>query len=604
MRKIFLFAAATLWGANAFAAQLINGINYDLNEVELKAKVVAKDPLYTGDIVIPATVEYDAKTYNVVRINTEAFRDCIDVTSVSLPEGLEDIGFDAFWNCDKLTTVAIPSTVTSISPYAFEDCNELAEFTLPNTVTTVGYNIFSGSNKLTQPVYNNTFFAYMPKGYSGDYTIQAGITTIVDYAFKGCTELTSVTMPNSVTTIGTSAFENCTKMTSVTLSEGLSIIAGAFSNCIKLQSVTIPASVTKISDYAFNGCSELASVTFKEGLQQIGTGAFANCAITDISIPASVTGMGSAFTSCPLENITIAAGNAYFDSRDDCNAIIETAENLLVVGAKNSTIPDGVVTIGSSAFQGTDIASVTLPASVLEIQDHAFRDCSKLTSFTLPNTVTSVGDDVFVGSGITEPVYNNTIFAFMPPTKTGAYTIPAGIQQIAGNAFQDCKLLTAVTFPSSLQSVGFDAFWNCDELTEVVLPEGLTSIRGYAFENCDKLHKVTLPSTLTEIIHHAFYNSSALDTIIVNVADPLDISADVFGGVNTASCKLFVPAGSVAQYTTTAIWMSFDVQSIADLPTGVENTAADAKAVKRIVNGQLFIERDGKTFNAQGIEVK
>ena len=604
MRKIFLFAAATLMAANLFADELINGINYSLDDATLEATVVAKDPLYSGAITVPATVEFDAKTYDVVEIGGSAFKDCVDLTSITLSEGLKSIGFDAFWNCDKLTTITIPSTVTKISPYAFEDCDELAEFTLPNTVTSVGYNIFSGSNKLTQPVYNNTFFAYMPKGYAGDYTIQDGITTIINYAFKGCTELTSVTMPNTVTTIGTSAFENCTKMTSVTLSEGLEIIEGAFSNCIKLQSVTIPAGVTKINDYAFNGCSELASVTLQEGLLEIGIGSFAECALTSISIPASVTSMGSAFVSCPLENITIAPGNTHYDSRNDCNAIIETAENLLVVGAKNSTIPDGVVTIGSSAFQGTDIASITLPASVDEIQAHAFKGCTQLTSFTLPNTVTTVGDDVFVGSGITEPVYNNTIFAFMPPTKTGVYTIPAGIQQIAGNAFQDCKLLTAVTFPSSLQSVGFDAFWNCDELTEIVLPEGLTSIRGYAFENCDKLHKVTLPSTLTEIIHHAFVNSSALDTIIVKVADPLDISADVFGGVNTASCKLFVPAGSVAQYTTTAIWMSFDVQSIENLPTAVENTSADTKAIKRLVNGQLLIEKNGRTFNALGVEVK
>ena len=192
----------------------------------------------------------------------------------------------------------------------------------------------------------------------------------------------------------------------------------------------------------------------------------------------------------------------------------------------------------------------------------------------------------------------------MPSSKTGAYTIPEGIQVITGNAFQDCKYITAITFPSSLLSIGFDAFWHCDELTEVVLPEGLTLIDSYAFEHCDILHKVTLPSTLTEIRHHAFYNCPALDSIIVNVADPLEISADVFGGVNTASCKLFVPAGSVEQYTTTAIWMSFDVQSIENLPTGVENTAADTKAVKRIVNGQLIIEKNGKIFNAQGVEVK
>jgi hypothetical protein len=587
-----------------FAQQLIDGINYSLDDEKSEATVVAKDPLYSGNVTIPATVEYNEKTYNVVEIGAEAFNGCVDLTGITLSEGLQTIGFDAFWNCDKLTTVAIPSTVTTIKPYAFEDCDEMAEFTLPNTVTEVGYKIFSGDNKLTQPVYNNTFFAYMPKGYSGAYTIPEGITTIVSNAFMGCEELTSVIMPNSVTLMDAYAFQNCYKLESVTLSENLSVIDGStFENCKKLQSVVIPASVTQINDYAFSGCSELASVTFKEGLQHIGTGAFASCALTDISIPASVTSMGSAFSSCPLENITIAPGNTHFDSRDDCNAIIKTEDNKLVVGAKNSTIPGSVVSIGSGAFGGLDIASVTLPASVQEIENLAFNSCSQLTSFTLPNTVTSVGDAVFTYSGITEPVYNNTIFAFMPPAKTGAYTIPEGIQVITGNAFQDCNQLTAVTFPSSLQRVGFDAFWHCDALTEVVLPEGLTLIGGYAFEHCDILHKVTLPSTLTEIQQHAFYNCPALDSIIVNVADPLEISADVFGGVD-ASCKIFVPAGSVAAYSAAPVWMGFDIQSIEDLPTGVENTTANTKAVKRIVNGQLFIERDGKTFNAQGAQVK
>ena len=441
MRKIFLFAAALLCSANLFADQLIGGINYSLDDEKLEATVVAKGQRYSGDVTIPATVEYDAKTYNVVEIGVIAFKDCVDMTSITLSEGLKTIGYGAFWNCDKLTTVAIPSTVTKISGSAFEDCNELAEFTLPNTVTDVGLFMFDGDNKLTQPVYNNTFFAYMPNSDVGDYTIPDGITTILA-RFKGCTELTSFTMPNSVEWMISSAFEDCDKLESVTLSENLyNIEASTFGGCIKLQSVTIPASVTEIGEFAFIACSELASVTLKEGLQKIGTGAFAGCAFTSI------------------------------------------------------------------------------------------------------------------------------------------------------------------TFPSTLQSIASDAFTDCNELTEVVLPEGLTSIREYAFEGCDKLHKVTLPSTLTEL-PYSFLNCSALDTMIVNMATPLDISADMFDGVNIASCKLFVPAGSVTQYTTADVWKDFDVQPISNIPTALDNTAADTKAIKRLVNGQLLIEKNGKIYNALGVEVK
>ena len=289
------------------------------------------------------------------------------------------------------------------------------------------------------PNYNYPDYApwYSQRSKIKKVVIEEGVTNIGGGVFRECSNLTSITIPNSVTSIGKGAFSGCSGLTSVTIPNSVtSIGSSAFEGCTGLTSITIPNSVTSIEGSAFSGCSGLTSVTIPNSVTSIESYAFLNCSgLTSITIPNSVTSIGSfAFLACSgLTSIIVEQGNIKYDSRNDCNAIIETKSNTLISGCKNTIIPNSVTSIGWAAFCFcTGLTSVTIPNSVTSIGPQAFYYCTDLTSVTIPNSVTSIGPQAFEGC-----------------TDLTSVTIGNSVTSIGSSAFEGCSSLTSITCEAS-----------------------------------------------------------------------------------------------------------------------------------------------------------
>ena len=262
-------------------------------------------------------------------------------------------------------------------------------------VNGIYYNITSSTDKTVEVTYRDFYL----NEYSGAVTIPESVTcngktysvTSIGYrAFEDCSGLTSVVIPNSVTSIGVLAFYDCSGLTSVVIPNSvISIGSSVFYDCSGLTSVVISNSVTSIEDNTFRGCSGLTSVVIPESVTSIGSGAFSGCSgLISVLIGNSVTSIGdNAFDCCySLTSIVVAEGNNVYDSRENCNAIIESETNTLIAGCKNTNIPNSVTSIGSSAFSGCySLTSVVIPESVTSIGSSAFYRCVDLTSITSLN---------------------------------------------------------------------------------------------------------------------------------------------------------------------------------------------------------------------------
>ena len=289
--------------------------------------------------------------------------------------------------------------------------------------------------------------------------------------------------------------------------------------------------------------------------------------MTELILPNSVSSIGDiAFTYCSgLEKITVESGNSCYDSRDNCNSIIDTEFNTLIVGCKNSVIPNSVTSIGDCAFYGcSGLTELTLPNSVRSIGDGAFSGCSGLTELTLPNSVTSIGDCAFYGcSGLTELILPNSV------TSIGNY------------AFSDCSGLEKITVDRGNKR--YDSWGNCNSIIETgtntlivgcknsVIPNSVTSIGYYAFYGCSGLTELTLPDSVASIGDGAFICCSDLSKITSLAEIPPMCGSGVFDRVNKTNCELIVPEGSVAAYKQAEVWNEFS--NISGF-SGVEVTVA------------------------------
>lgn len=398
-----------------------------------------------SEIKVLELVRYNGVIYSVASIKDGALSGCGKLVSVIIPEGSTTfIGKDAFKNCVKLESINIPEGVISIGDNAFFQCANLKSVYLPKSLRSMG-----------------------------------------SYAFYRCRELTSVTIPKNVESIAHNSFYECENLTSVTISNGVkSIQPKAFENCRNLGSINIPGSVNSIGEEAFFNCSNVTNINISNGVKSIGRDAFSRCSkVTSLYIPNSVTeivGNPFAASTSNIVTITVENGNSVYDSRENCNAIIETASNKLIVGCNYTVIPNNITAIGEYAFEGCEkLTVITLPEGISSIEGFAFHACKNLTSINLPKELTYIGEH-----------------AFFECSRLASIYIPNGVTTISGHAFSYCSMLTSVS-----------------------LPYGLTSIENSAFYQCN-LNSITLPSTITYLGRYAFQGNANLDVTCLALFPP------------------------------------------------------------------------------------
>ena len=221
LRALFL-SLAVLLSLPMLAVEVeIDGINYDLVAKAKQAIVIKKSSgEYSGEVVIPESVEHEGAAYSVTSIGGGAFYSCSGLTSVTIPNSVSSIGDCAFWDCSALTSVTIPNSVTSIGVQAFYGCSGLTSVTIPNSVTSIGYEAFFNCTGLTSVTIGNSVTSIEYRAFSGcsgltSLTIPNSVTSIKYCVFSGCSGLTSVTIPNSVTSIGKEAFRDCPELLDV-----------------------------------------------------------------------------------------------------------------------------------------------------------------------------------------------------------------------------------------------------------------------------------------------------------------------------------------------------------------------------------------------------
>ena len=551
MKQFFRFSIlllALLLPALAMAHDFeVDGIYYNINGNEATVTYYGSSPYdashsYSGSVVIPATVTYSGTTYPVTAIGNSAFSDCSGLISIDIPNSVTSIGGGAFYNCSGLTSIAIPNSVTSIGSGAFFYCSSLTSIDIPNSVTEIGMN-----------------------------------------AFNSCTGLTSIVMPEYLTKIN----------------------EGTFSDCTSLTGIDIPDSVTEIGNFAFYKCSGLTSIDIPNSVTEIGINAFYSCTgLTSIDIPNSVTSIGvSAFCNCTgLTSIVVESGNPKYDSRNNCNAIIETASNTLIVGCENTIIPNTVTAIGNSAFDNfSGLTSIDIPNSVTSIGDEAFWGCSGLTSITIPNSVTFIGDGAFHDcTGLTS-VNIHDLDAWCKIDFHNFYSNPLYYAQ---HLFIDGEETTDLVIPESVTSIGGYAFYGCTGLTSVTIPNSVTSIGEEAFYGCSGLTSVTIPNSVTSVGGKAFYNCSGLTDVYCYIADPLRVSlaGDAFDlyDADASERTLHVLPGTTEAYYYNE-WYWYFEQVIEDLIPEPEPLPGDVNGDREVniadVNAVINIILSGNDDN-------
>ena len=482
-------------GEKPIQPQSIEYLSTKATEEELKdAYIDDRGVKYSKDgrklLKVPTTL---SGTYSIKKtteiICDRAFFDCINLTSISVPNSVKNIGEWAFAGCSLLSSIDIPNSVISIGNNAFAGCLSLKYISIPESVICLNGNPFGEWDGELECLSANFI-------YEDDVLFNKDKSEIISFRNQ---EIESYIIPDSVTSIGDGAFGCCSSLSSLVIPDSVVNIKGnpfyfwkGKLECLsasfiyednvlfnmdksklisyrnqEAKSFIIPNGVISIEKYAFSDCSSLISISVPKSVTSIGDGAFWGCSsLRSLVIPNSVTSIGAwAFSGCK--------------------------------SLSNITIPDSLTSIGAWAFDGcSSLCSLVIPNSVTSIDAWVFSGCKSLSNITIPDSLTSIGAWAFEGC-----------------SSLSSLIIPDSVTSIGNSAFAGCKSLSNIIIPDSVTSIGDSAFEDCTSLSSLAIPDSVTCIGFGAFEGCSSLRDLVIPNSVNDIEDRAFEGCNFPDNL-------------------------------------------------------------------------------------------
>ena len=587
-KELFFICAAAVLGTVCFtgltagkvSAKTSGDYQYVVTGKKEKTCAIRRYLGHESDVVVPARID----GYVVTRIGNRAFKNNTDIQSIKLSKYITVIGESSFYGCSGLKNVSLPAKLHTVRKKAFCYCDRLKSISLPAGLKKIGKESFYGCpfdeidipqnvqsigldafradiGKVSVDPKNRTFDSRDNSNsvietasdtliFAGkDPVIPASVKRIGEFAFWNHDEISSIDIPGSVEDIGDGAFSDCNKLKEITVPSSVKTIGeNAFFGCDKLGKISFSEGLVSIGRCVFEGCDSLKEIRLPDSLETIGAGAFFCNNLDSIYIPESLkkTDLKKIFEFSSATKISVAEGNPYYDSRDNCNAVIETASNTLIRASKTTVIPDSVTAIGDDAFSSLhDLKEITVPSNVKTIGNSAFWNCELLEKVILPEGLVSIGDEAFEGCsslreiGLPDSLERIGEEAFFACNKLEKIRIPKNLKKTDlaevfvceslksisvadGNPYYDsrnnCNAVVETAsdtivlacrktrIPDTVKVIGANSFRSAP--SKIVIPEGVVKIADSAFDGRENLERITLPSTLRYIGEEAFYGCS------------------------------------------------------------------------------------------------